>query len=154
MKNMIVLAGVVLAMAGAAYVVAAKFVVPAMGPQTVSVDGHTAVAVKDAKSAKPEPPQVYMVEQILVNPKGTSGTRYLSTSVGIEVPSATLVERLRAQDLKVRDMLISVLSSKTVPQLNDPSEREAMRAEIQKRISQMLGNEPLSAVYFVDYVMQ
>ncbi|MEW5874064.1 MAG: flagellar basal body-associated FliL family protein [Candidatus Zixiibacteriota bacterium] len=152
MKNIIIIAVVVLVMAGAAYFVAAKFLAPPSAPSEAAAEPEQADSGGHGEVAAG--PEIYKIEQLLVNPKGTSGTRYLSTSLGIEVPNAAMRAKLEAQDLKLRDMLISILSSRTVPQLNDPKEREEMRGEIQKRISGMLDNQPLSAVYFIDYVMQ
>jgi flagellar basal body-associated protein FliL len=51
-------------------------------------------------------------------------------------------------------LLISILSGRSVAQLTNSAEREQMRLEIQARLNQMLEGEKLSAVYFVDYVMQ
>ena len=90
----------------------------------------------------------------MINPTGTSGKRYLSTSLGLEVCSKEGVEKLNARDLQVRDLLISILSARTVTELTNPTERENMRREIRGRLNQMLGGEDLTAVYFVDYVMQ
>ena len=152
MKTMIIIAGTVAVMAVATFFVTQQFVLPNFAPgaqasdESAGADNHEEEPVGE--------PEVYLVESLLVNPTGTSGKRYLSTSIGLEVVSKEAAEALATKDLQVRDLLISILSARSVAQLTSSTEREQMRQEIQARLNQMLGNETLSAVYFVDYVMQ
>lgn len=153
MKNIITIASTVAVMAAAAFFVTSKVIKPNFGPagdQTAAAEQAT----DEAGPPKPGEGEVYLVEDLLINPTGTSGKRYLSTSLGLEVISKEVVEKLNARDLQVRDLLISILSARTVTELTNPTERENMRREIQGRLNQMLGGEELTAVYFVDYVMQ
>ena len=56
--------------------------------------------------------------------------------------------------MPVRDLLITILSSRTVEQLTNAADREMMREEIANRINKLLGPQKVLAVYFVDYVLQ
>lgn len=152
MKNILTIVVIMAVMAGAAFFVTKMVVLPKFGP----AGGATAEAHEEDASDAPKPGEgeVYLIEDLLINPNGTSGTRYLSTSLGLEVTSPEAVERLKERDLQVRDMLISILSSRTVTQLTDNTERERMRQEIQTRLGTMLKKNELLGVYFVDYVMQ
>jgi len=94
------------------------------------------------------------INEIVVNPAGTSGSRYLSVSLGFEFGSAKVKDRFEANELMVRDALISILSSKTVTQLTDAKQKEIMRYQIKKRLSQLLKTEKLTAVYYTDFVLQ
>ncbi len=152
MKTMITIGGIVAVMAVAAFFVTKQVILPKFAPgaqsteEVAETDGHG----EEAGGEK----EVYLVENLLVNPNGTSGKRYLSTSIGLEVVNAAAREELATKDLQVRDLLISILSARTVTQLTSSTEREQMRKEIQGRLNQMLAGDKLSAVYFVDYVMQ
>jgi flagellar FliL protein len=156
MKSIAILAGVVLIMAGAAFVVTKMVIKPAMAIRSAGVtappekEKKAESAGEDAESKA----EVYLVSNLLVNPTGTGGTRYLSASVGLQVTSPVSLEKLRLRDLQVRDLLILVLSSRTVEELTDSRSREQMRKEILGRLNQLLGGDQLSAVYFVDYVLQ
>lgn len=94
------------------------------------------------------------IKEIVVNPAGTSGSRYLSVSFGFEFSSAKVKSRFEAKELMVRDALISILSSKTVTQLTDAKQKEIMRYQIKKRLSQLLKTNKLKAVYYTDFVLQ
>jgi len=152
MKTIIILVVIVVVMAGAAYFVVSNFLAPqdpAAGEQEaeVSQDKQETASEKSAK-------EIFMIEELLVNPTGTSGTRFLSASIGLEVNNHETVLQLEEQQLPVRDMLITILSSRTVEQLTSSTERELMREEITNRLSTILGPGKISAVYFVDYVLQ
>ena len=153
MKTMLTIGVTVAVMAVAAFFVTKKFVVPAFAPGHSASQETESPADTTGEAAASEA-EVYLVEKLLVNPTGTSGKRYLSTSIGLEVVSKAAAEELAARDLQVRDLLISILSARSVAELTNSAEREQMRREIQARLNQMLEGEKLSAVYFVDYVMQ
>ncbi len=149
MKTIIILVVVVLVMAGAAFMVVSKFLAPQ----------HPATEQEAAEEPSDEPEEnvkgeIFMVEELLVNPTGTSGTRFLSASIGLEVADHETVLQLEEQKMPVRDLLITILSSRTVEQLTNAADREMMREEIANRINKLLGPQKVSAVYFVDYVLQ
>ena len=151
MKSLIVIGLVMVVMAAAAFFTVKMVVLPKFGPAASTADGS---ASEESETAEQGEGEVYLIEDLLINPSGTEGTRYLSTSLGLEVGSPEAVEALKERDLQVRDLLISILSSRTVSQLTDHAEREKMRLEIQARLDKMLKGNQLLAVYFVDYVMQ
>lgn len=153
MKTILTILATMAVMAVAAFFVTSKVIMPNFGPSAQHVPSADTTE-DEADAVKPGEGEVYLVEDLLVNPTGTSGKRYLSTSLGLEVGSEEALEKLRSRDLQVRDLLISVLSARTVSELTNPTERENMRREIQQRLEAMLNGEKLAAVYFVDYVMQ
>lgn len=96
----------------------------------------------------------YAVKDIVVNPAGTGGTRFLSVSFAFQVDSPELSAALESKETIVRDVLITILSAKTIAQLTDPKQKEIIRYQIKKRISEILGSEDLMAVYYTDFVLQ
>lgn len=97
---------------------------------------------------------VYAIKDIVVNPAGTGGSRFLSVSLGFELEEPGLEEKFVAKEPAVRDALITILSSKTVAQLTDARQKEIVRYQIRKRVSKLLGSEELVGVYFTDFVLQ
>ena len=96
----------------------------------------------------------YAIKDIVVNPAGTGGTRFLSVSFAFELKSDSLAALLTAKELMVRDALITILSAKTVAQLTDPKEKEIVRYQIRKRISDLVKTDQIGAVYYTDFVLQ
>jgi flagellar FliL protein len=128
-------------------------------------DGHG--DSKDAEKPKPKKKKrksshsdgesqalIYAIRDIIVNPAGTGGSRFLSVSFGFELASADFESEFAAREAVVRDALITILSSKTVAQLTDTKQKEITRYQIKKRVSKLLGSDELIGVYFTDFVLQ
>lgn len=97
---------------------------------------------------------IYAVKDIVVNPAGTGGSRFLSASVGFELASSSLEARFEDRAPMVRDALITILSSKSVTQLTDPKQKEIVRYQIKKRVSDLMQTDKINGVYFTDFVLQ
>lgn len=99
-------------------------------------------------------PILYAMKDIVVNPAGTGGTRFLSVSFGFELESSDLKAEMEMREAMVRDALITILSSKTVAQLTDAKQKEITRYQIKKRLSQLMDTDELAGVYYTDFVLQ
>ena len=97
---------------------------------------------------------VYAIKDIVVNPAGTGGTRFLSVSFGFELGSPDLRAEFEEREAVVRDALITILSSKTVAQLTDAKEKEIARLQIKKRLEQLMSTSEIAGVYYTDFVLQ
>ncbi|MFH1278423.1 MAG: flagellar basal body-associated FliL family protein [Candidatus Eisenbacteria bacterium] len=97
---------------------------------------------------------VYVIEDLVVNPAGSAGMRYVCVSVGLESHSLEVIKELELRDAQVKDALITIFGSKSVDDLVDVGAREVMRGEIRDRIEKVLPPEGLDAVYFVNFVLQ
>jgi flagellar FliL protein len=115
---------------------------------------HKGEAAKDGEHVAPPEGTIYTIKDIVVNPANTGGTRFLSVSFAFEIKSPELAGQLQSKELMVRDALITILSAKTVAQLTDPKEKEIVRYQIRKRISDILKTDKIAAVYYTDFVLQ
>ena len=97
---------------------------------------------------------VYAVKDIVVNPAGTGGTRFLSVSFGFELGSPELAAEFEERELVVRDALITILSAKTVAQLTDAKQKEIVRYQVKKRLEMLLDTDEIQGVYYTDFVLQ
>ena len=97
---------------------------------------------------------LYSIKDIVVNPAGTGGSRFLSVSFGFEFKTQSLENDFEEREPLVRDALITILSSKTVAQLTDTKQKEIMRYQIKKRLADLFHTEDLEAVYYTDFVLQ
>lgn len=120
--------------------------------KTESAHGEKKESAEEAES--PESGTMYMMEDIIVNPSGTGGTRFLSVSIGFEVGSDITKGLFEERDAIIKDALITILGSKTIQQLSDAKEKEITRYQIKKRVEQLLKVEDLVAVYFTDFILQ
>lgn len=145
-----------------------KPMISGSGTEDASAD-KTAKVEKPEKAAraeteKPKPKKegssassdgvMYAIKDIVVNPAGTGGSRFLSVSFGFELINQEAATRFEGKEPLVRDVLITILSSKTLADLTDPKQKEVMRLQIKKRLTQMLNSDELTGVYYTDFVLQ
>jgi len=167
--NLIVIVLSQLVLAGGGFYMVNKFIKPdpvfdqALQNQTANEEND-----KAANNLEHANKQIYLLEDIIVNPAGTRGSRYLSVSVGVEM-NAPAVEAggggshggsgagygpLDSKKPQLRDALIGILSSKTIVQLTTIEEKELIRQEILAAFREILNPEPVHQIYFVDFVLQ
>ncbi len=97
---------------------------------------------------------IYTIKDIVVNPSGTAGSRYLSASIAFQLGSPEEAAKFEQLEPIIRDALITILSSKTVAQLTDSREKEIARMQIKNRVAQLVKNSELAGVYYSDFVLQ
>ena len=99
-------------------------------------------------------PTLHILDNLVVNPAGSEGTRYLLVSIAIEPEAPGLVEDLAVLDVALRHGLISFLGSKTVQELADISAREDLVEEMKTILSHEMGEELIHRIYLPQYVIQ
>ena len=97
---------------------------------------------------------IYAIKDIVINPAGTGGSRFLSVSFGFELESQELGTEFETREPMIRDALITIMSSKTVAQLTDPKQKEIVRYQIKKRLSKLMDTDEIVGVYYTDFVLQ
>jgi len=141
----------------------ALFVIkPMMSEETENAEGDKTEQVEEKKEKKKIVNEhgeevssiIYAMENIVVNPSGTGGSRFLSVSFGFELESAELQEEFVQREPIIRDALITILSSKTVTELTDAKQKEIVRYQIKKRLSKLMHTKEIAGVYYTDFVLQ
>lgn len=108
-----------------------------------------------AKIEKNERGQIHLIKDILVNPAGTNGTRYLSASIGLETSDfGEETDRFEELTPVIRDILLAILSSKTLEELSSIDGKERLRDEILVEVNKAIKPDSVRRVYFIDYVLQ
>jgi flagellar basal body-associated protein FliL len=141
------------------YFIASKFLVGS--PTVAPAGGHgqkteEAASVEGAEGAEEgtSESQIFIVKDIIVNPAGTNGQRFLLTTIGIEAFKPTTKTELEKKEFQVRDALNSVLCSKGLLELSIPSQREFLRKEIQERVGEIIKTGKIKNVYFSKFIIQ
>ncbi len=97
---------------------------------------------------------VYVVKDLIVNPAGTNGLRFLLTTIGLEVTSEETVKELEKRDVQIHDSIIGILTSKTLPELDDVSTRDTLKVSIKSQINKELVTGTVVNVYFSKFIIQ
>lgn len=91
--------------------------------------------------------------EFTVNISDVSMSRFLKTEIVLEVKDSKIKKSMEAEQLPVvRDMIISILSSKTVADLDSPH-RTDLKNEIKTKLNKRFGNA-ITSVYFNAFIMQ
>lgn len=133
------------------YFVFVKFVAPGAGHAAPAEQPATE---EETSAAKDEPSQVLVIKDLIINPAGTNGTRFLLTTVGFEVPTAEIKAELEQKEVQVRDILNTILASKGLDELTVPQFKESLRKEITDRVNGTLRSGKVRNVYFSKFIIQ
>lgn len=89
--------------------------------------------------------------EFTTNVNDPAGNRYLKVEVSLELSDKKSVDSIADYMPIIRDCILTILSSKTVVDLND---REALKDEIKVDLNKKLGKGFVSSVYFTNFIMQ
>ena len=145
---------VVIGQASIAYLLVNKVVIGRLeGPaieeiEEVKVD----IAIGD------EPERVYQeMGEFIINPadKATDvGLRFIKTQISLGVSPASVYPQLAAQQPKLRDAIITIMTAKQVEQIDNPEDREFVKDEIRFAVNSMLQRGEVLQVYFSEFIVQ
>ena len=97
---------------------------------------------------------IYPLDPFTVNLKSTNDTRYLKCTINLEIDSPDTQPELDKIKPAVRDVIIRILSSKTVPEISTAKGKEKLKEELKKNINAILAKGEIRHVYFTAFVIQ
>jgi flagellar FliL protein len=98
--------------------------------------------------------QFYELDDIVVNPAGTGGKRFLVVEIGFESKIPEVITEAESKDIWIRDAIITILTTKGPEELMDFSRRQDLRMEILSTINRKMLNGKFENLYFKKYIMQ
>ena len=97
---------------------------------------------------------IYSLDDVIVNPAGTSGQRLILASVNIDVGKEEQLKFLKEREPIVKDLIISTISSKTLLQLGQIGYKDTLKIELTKNLNAKFNNITFNDIYFSKYIMQ
>ncbi len=163
LRTLVILA-IIVADAYAAYFLVVKGIAPRMAEAQVVRAAQEADAVEEPaaeteevhaeEEVAPGVGSITPIEDIVVNPAGSGGTRYLCTTVALESTKPAVADEVVEREPQIRDALIEILSKRTVEDLSALSTREELRAEIKTAVNGLLVSGDVVGVYLSNFVLQ
>ena len=98
--------------------------------------------------------EFFELENLVVNPAGSRGERFLMVSVAFEVPDAETVNQLHEREVQVRDIVSATLESQTLETLTRQGAREDLKRQLSEAIAELAGNPAWMRVYIPRFVIQ
>ena len=97
---------------------------------------------------------VYQIENLVLNPAQSGGTRFLMLTVAFQVKDETVIEQMKLRDAEVRDAILTVIGSKTVEQLVEITGRDPLKAELKGSVAPLFAKDAVTQIYFPQFVVQ
>ena len=112
------------------------------------------VVKKKKASDMTEVGPIYPLDQFIVNLVSNNADRYLKCKISFELDSPDLQQELDKKLPAIRDIVINILSSKTVEEIQTAKGKEKLKEEIKRKVNQILTTGEIRHVYFTEFVIQ
>jgi flagellar FliL protein len=80
--------------------------------------------------------------------------RYLKATLQVEFFDSTVPEEFNERAPQMRDLLLTLFTSKTFAEIRSPDGKAVLREEIINRMNRALHKDLVKAVYFTDFIVQ
>jgi flagellar basal body-associated protein FliL len=107
------------------------------------------------KKAEEGPIFIYQTEDLIVNPKGSGGRRYLMTQIGLSVPSEVDKKEFEeSRKAQINDILTQFLANRSIDELADIDKRDSLKIELRKTLNKEIAGKKIKNVFFSKFVVQ
>ena len=103
-----------------------------------------------AKGAK----ATYSLPKLIVNMRGSLGTRYLMSSYTLVGKGEEFKTLCKNNDEQMRDVAMGILSAKSIQDLEKPDHRNMIRTELMSTINATLGKPAVQEIYITEFAIQ
>jgi len=97
---------------------------------------------------------IYPLDPFVVNLVSTNANRYLKCKIDLELDSPELQQEVDKKLPAIRDLIIRILSSKSVEEIQTAKGKEKLKEEIKRKINSILTTGEIRHVYFTEFVIQ
>lgn len=125
--------------------------------QAIEADIKPVSKKKGEESSEPveEVNLIVAIDTIIVNLSASNGRRYLKVKINLEAKDGDVKKKIESKPVQIKDRLISILSSKTLEEIDGLEGQENLRNEIKNALDVILKTEGgVLQVYFTEFVIQ
>ena len=97
---------------------------------------------------------IYPLDPFIVNLVSSNADRYLKCKIDLELDSPELQQEVDKKLPAIRDLIIQILSSKTVEEIQTAKGKQKLKEEIKRKINEILTTGEIKNVYFTEFVIQ
>ena len=121
--------------------------------------GHAVEAEAEAKEESTHPATgevgaMQPLETFIANLSDEEGKRYLKATLQVEFFESRVPEDFAARTAQIRDLLLTLFTSKTFSDVRTPEGKSQLREEIINRMNRALNRDVVKAVYFTELIVQ
>ncbi len=109
---------------------------------------------KEGRGGAPESEDaIVALDTFVVNLADENAQRYLKVTMKVEFFGSE-PPRFAARQAQIRDLLLSLVGSKTVADVRTIEGKQQLRDEVMARISRVIEEDVVKAVYFAEFIVQ
>lgn len=97
---------------------------------------------------------IVALDTFVVNMADENAQRYLKVTMKVEFFGEEVPLRFSRRRAQIRDLLLSLLGSKTVADVRTIEGKQQLREEVIARINRVLEDDVVRAVYFSEFIVQ
>ncbi len=97
---------------------------------------------------------MFPLDLFTVNLLSESGRRYLKVEMNLELEGEELAIELETKKPVLRDIIIRILSSKSLEEISTAKGKETLKEQIVSELNTRVKDGKIKNVYFVDFVVQ
>ncbi len=94
------------------------------------------------------------LDSFVVNLADDSAQRYLKATLKVEFFGAEIPSLFTTREAQIRDLVLTLLSSKTVGDVRTVEGKAQLRDEVIARINRVIGGDQVKAIYFAEFIVQ
>lgn len=127
-----------------------------MADRALAGVGSLAASTSETEaSTAPEPEwALFALDNLVVNPAGTQGRRFLIVSASIEADPDRALPALERSDARLRDGILRALGAWGVEELTDASRRPEIEAIVRGVAQDVAGDARVGRIYFSQFLLQ
>jgi len=128
---------------------------PTEGDKTPAQTEDTTLPEADKEAENPDAPPIFInIADITVNLADPDTARFLRAKIKLEVRSEKNQAKVDEYMIKINDLVITNLTSKTFKEIRTPQGKYKLKEELIYRINQLIGGKPVKGLYFTEFVSQ
>jgi len=107
-----------------------------------------------SKVAEPKSFVTHALENIVLNPAGSGGTRFLMVTATFELKDGATEQLMKDHEAEIRDRVLSLLGRKTVEELTATADRDVIKKEVLDAVTPLFPKGSVLKVFFPQFVIQ
>ncbi len=119
-------------------------------------EGEVKEGAEGESSQKDDGPVIiYQTDDLVINPKGSGGRRYLMTQIGLSVTSEEVKKEFEdSRKAQIYDILNQFLASRSIDELADIERRDSLKIDMKKILNKEISGKKVKNVFFSKFVVQ
>jgi len=130
------------------------FLAPGVIPDSLDFWGVKGAGKKEKETEKKSQGYIYSMEPFVVNLADQDRRKYLKIRMSIESQEMMVNEEYEKRLPQLRDMILTVLASKSYKDISDSEGKKRLREEMTSKLNQLLRRFQVKTIYFTEFMIQ